>query len=690
MKKQRKWWIPGTAVLCVAVGVGISLFLRYRGKSPEELLISYMDCISAGKYEKMYEMIDVKASGNISLEDFTRRNQAIYEGIEMQDMKISEIDCSEKEKTVKYTASFDTAAGKVSFENEASFTRGKEGCLLVWEDSLIFPELGAEDRVSVAAIPAERGEILDRNGTVLAGKGLVSSVGIVPGKLKDRESAISEISGLLEMDQEQIEEMLAEDWVTEASFVPLKTLPKVQELELGALEPDEEMVREKGRQQRLLEIPGVMISDKEARTYPLGEAAAHLVGYVQSVTAEDLEEHEGEGYRTDSVIGKTGIEALYEKELKGRDGCRICVVDDQGNEKTVLAQTPKEDGTDIRLTIDAGLQKSCYEQFQQDPGCSVAMDPMTGEVLALVSTPSYDSNDFILGLTDEQWTALNEDAGQPLYNRFREAWCPGSSIKPIIAAVGLKTGTLDPAEDFGNVGLSWQKDASWGDFYVTTLHAYEPVTMKNALIYSDNIYFAKAALKIGAENLENSLDELGFGQEIPFEILMTPSSYSNTGKIESEVQLADSGYGQGELLMNSLHLASLYTAFLNDGNVLRPRLQYEEKAEGEIWLEGAFSPEHVAQVLEGMDGVVNDPNGTGYGAHRTDIRLAGKTGTAELKESQEDTSGTEIGWFAVFTEEVEAERPLLLVSMVEDVKQMGGSGYVVAKDKVILDEYLGR
>ena len=96
------------------------------------------------------------------------------------------------------------------------------------------------------------------------------------------------------------------------------------------------------------------------------------------------------------------------------------------------------------------------------------------------------------------------------------------------------------------------------------------------------------------------------------------------------------------------------------------------------------------QVLEGMDGVVNDPNGTGYGAHRTDTRLAGKTGTAELKESQEDTSGTEIGWFAVFTEEVEAERPLLLVSMVEDVKQMGGSGYVVAKDKVILDEYLGR
>ena len=293
-----------------------------------------------------------------------------------------------------------------------------------------------------------------------------------------------------------------------------------------------------------------------------------------------------------------------------------------------------------------------------------------------------------LGLTDEQWTALNEDAGSHyttgsggLVSRiFHQTDHCGSRLKTErwIRRRILKCGAV------------LAKGRLLGDFYVTTLHAYEPVTMKNALIYSDNIYFAKAALKIGAENLENSLDELGFGQEIPFEILMTPSSYSNTGKIESEVQLADSGYGQGELLMNPLHLASLYTAFLNDGNVLRPRLQYEEKAEGEIWLEGAFSPEHVAQVLEGMDGVVNDPNGTGYGAHRTDIRLAGKTGTAELKESQEDTSGTEIGWFAVFTEEVEAERPLLLVSMVEDVKQMGGSGYVVAKDKVILDEYLGR
>ena len=170
------------------------------------------------------------------------------------------------------------------------------------------------------------------------------------------------------------------------------------------------------------------------------------------------------------MIGKSGLEALFEKELKGQD---------------------------VRLTIDMQLQEALYQQFQEDPGCSVAMDPCSGEVLALVSTPSFDSNEFILGLSDARWNALNEDERKPLLNRFRQIWCPGSTLKPVIASIGLKTGAVDWQEDFGNEGLSWQKDASWGDYYITTLYAYEPVTMENALIYSDNIYFAKAALEIG-------------------------------------------------------------------------------------------------------------------------------------------------------------------------------------------------
>ena len=169
-----------------------------------------------------------------------------------------------------------------------------------------------------------------------------------------------------------------------------------------------------------------------------------------------------------------------------------------------------------------------HEQFKEDKSCSVAMNPYTGEVLALVSTPAYDNNDFIMGLSSEQWTVLNEDENKPMYNRFRQVWCPGSTFKPITAAVGLESGAIDPMEDYGNVGLSWQKDASWGSYHVTTLHAYEPVILENALIYSDNIYFAKAALKIGSEEMESSLTGLGFNEELPFEIKMAESQYSNS------------------------------------------------------------------------------------------------------------------------------------------------------------------
>ena len=690
-KSNKIKWAVGVfltmLLLCTILYMTAHFLLWNQGNSPEEVLISYMNCISEQKYNEMYEMIDVQNSGNISQEDFVQRNSAIYEGIEVRNMKIQITEYKEAERTVYYESSFDTIAGSVSFDNEAVFTSDKDGYKLVWHDSLIFPELSADDKVRISTTQAERGQILDRNEKVLAGKGTVSSVGIIPGKLENRDQSIQEIADLLEISKESIEGKLSANWVKDDSFVPIKTVPKVNELNLTSLDPDEEMLQENERQQKLLNISGVMISDEEVRAYPLGEAAAHLTGYVQNVTAEDLENHPGEGYSSNSVIGKSGIESLYETELKGKDGCKIYIVDSEGNEKTTIAETIKEDGKDIRLTIDTDLQKELYEQFENDRGCSVAMNPYTGEVLALVSTPSYDNNDFILGMSEEQWTALNEDENQPLYNRFRQVWCPGSTFKPVVAAIGLKTNTIDPNEDFGNEGLSWQKDSSWGSYEVTTLHEYEPVIMKNALIYSDNIYFAKAALKIGADNLMNSLDEIGFNQEVPFEITMAESQYSNTDRIETEIQLADSGYGQGQILVNPLHLASIYTSFLNEGNIIQPYLQYSDNPAGKIWIKEAFSSETVSQVMEGLTGVVNDPNGTGYAAHRDDILFAGKTGTAELKESQEDTSGTEIGWFAVFTADKNVETPILMISMVENVKGIGGSGYVVSKDKAVLDQY---
>ena len=696
MKQKRKANVNrkiGIVMLLVSIGViglwGIRTINRLMGEKPEDLIVKYMDHIEKQEYDAMYSMIDTDSSYIDGREEYIERNSKIYEGIEVNNLKLSNIAVKKKngkQVSITYETSFDTIAGQVHFENEAEFTDTKDGYRILWRDSLIFPELSESDKVQVSVSQAERGQILDRNGKVLAGKGVVSSVGIVPEKLENKENAIKSLADLLEMDAETIENKLTASWIKDDSFVPIATIPKVQEIDLMSVQPDEEILKEYERQKQLL-IPGVMMTDVEIRSYSLGEAAAHLIGYVQAVTAEDLENHPDEGYSWNSVIGRTGMEGLYEKELKGRDGCEIRIVDSNGNTKMIVASVLKEDGKDVQLTIDSDLQKSLYEQFKEDRGCSVAMNPYTGEVLALVSTPSYDNNDFIKGLSSEKWNALNEDEKNPLYNRFRQVWCPGSVFKPVVAAIGLKTGAIDPDEDFGNEGLAWQKDSSWGDYQVTTLHEYEPVVLKNALIYSDNIYFAKAALKIGADNLMKSLNEIGFNQELPFEIIMAVSQYSNTDKIETEIQLADSGYGQGQILVNPLHLASIYTAFLNNGDMIKPYLQYRADAAGEVWISEAFTAENVREVMEGVKGVVNDSNGTGYGAYREDILLAGKTGTAELKAVQEDMSGTEIGWFSVFTVEKETEKPILIVSMVEDVKDLGGSGYVVQKDKAVLDEY---
>lgn len=687
MRKKRLIICLAFLVICMGIAV-CYLVPRLMWEKPEELLKKYIGYIETGEYEKMYELVAAEESGNITEEAFIERNSRIYEGIEAQNVRVEILGTADSGKTVSYQCSMDTLAGEISFENSARFVKGKRSYELLWDDTLIFPSLGASDVVRVSTKAAKRGRILDRNGNVLAGEGVATSVGIVPGKMKDQYETVRRLAEMLDMDEKSIETKLEAKWVKDDSFVPVKTISKAHVPDVSDMLLGEAFLHENELEEELLDIPGVMLTDTSVRAYPLGEAAAHLIGYVQNVTAEDLEEHKGEGYRADSVIGRSGMEGLYEKELKGQDGCRIYIENANGDTKSILADIAVQDGVDVRLTIDSWMQRALYEQFQEDKSCSVAMNPYTGEVLALVSTPSYDSSLFVLGMSDSQWESLNNDEDRPLYNRFRQIWCPGSSFKPIIAAIGLESGAIDPAQDYGYEGLSWQKDSSWGAYYVTTLHDYSPAVLENAMMYSDNIYFAKAAMRIGSERLCDSLKNMGFGETLPFEILMEKSQYSNTESIESEIQLADSGYGQGQILINPVHLAALYTAFSNEGNVIRPRLLYQEQIQPSTWISSAFSSETVAEVLKGMEMVVNNPEGTGYGAHLDSVSLAGKTGTAEIKASQEDTDGTELGWFAVFTTDKSSETPLLLLSMTEDVKERGGSGYVVEKDRAVLEAYL--
>lgn len=683
-----------SALLVVTLGITVYMEREkqlLKKESPQEIIKKYMSYIEEKKYDAMYSMIMTSDESSYSKEYFVDRNSRIYDGIEVKNLKIDNIKVHNNENgnvSVLYKTSFQTIAGEVNFRNSVTLVDTEDGYKILWNDNLIFPELEKTDKVKVSTIQAERGEIKDRNGKMLAGKEIASTVGIVPVKLKNQEESLKKLEKILDIDVETIKDKLEAKWVKDDSFVPITTIPKIDELDLMEMEFKEEVQKEQKRQKKLLNIPGIMLSDTEVRSYELGAAASHFIGYVQGVTAEDLEQHPEENYSSTSVIGRSGMEGLFEKRLNGKDGHKICIVDEDGNIKKTIASIEEQDGENIQLTIDSNLQKLLYEEFKKDKGCSVAINPYTGEVLALVSTPSYDNNDFIRGMSSKQWGALNDDKDKPLYNRFRQVWCPGSTFKPIIASVGLETGAFLENDDFGNEGLSWQKDSSWGSYFVTTLHEYEPVTMKNALIYSDNIYFAKAALKIGTKNLMKKLDEIGFNQNMPFEIRMSQSQYSNTDKIETEVQLADSGYGQGQILVNPLHLASIYTAFLNNGNIIKPYLTFQDDAKGETWITNAFSSDTVHKVMEGLKGVINDSNGTARAAHREDITLAGKTGTAELKATKEDAEGTEIGWFAVFTVDRDVKKPILIVSMVENVKGIGGSGYIVNKDSAVLNQYL--
>ncbi len=656
--RNRKKYIAIGGLVAIVVIVAVVLFFLLSGNNNESTLKNFYAQISEKKYEDMYNSLSSESQKSYDQQTFVERNQNIYEGIEASNFQIEVTDETDNELT--YNVKMNTIAGEVTFENKTTIEDGK----IVWDDSFIFPDLTQNDRVRVSEDEAIRGQILDRNGKMLAGQGEAYSVGLVRGKLNG-ENDYDQLAELLGLTKESIQKTMSASWIQDDSFVPLTTIPST----------DTQL------ENQLLQIPGVQLNTVEVRTYPYGEVTSHLTGYMQQVTAEDLEKHQGEGYTETSMIGRSGIEAAYEKQLKGTNGATISIVDENGSTKSTVATQEKQDGQDITLTIDIDLQRDLYNAFDEDQSASVAMNPTNGEVLALVSTPSFDSNDFIYGFSTEEWDALNNDEDQPLTNRFRATWVPGSTMKAITAAIGLETDSLDASKDFG-AEMKWQKDSSWGDYFVTTLHAPNPNNLRNALIYSDNVYFAKAALEIGKDNLEKGYKSLMIGEDIPFELALTKSQYTSDS-FDDEILIADSGYGQGQILMNPVQMTSIYSSFMNDGKMMTPHVV--KSTETSVWAE-PFSKETTDEIKSDLIQVVEDNNGTAHALNNSQYQLAAKTGTGEIKDSQDDTTGTELGWLSVAS--TDSSKPIVITTMVEDVKGRGGSNYVVNGVKQPLMSYL--
>ena len=662
MRDKKKWIIGISACVLIIVSV---FFIFNQGKSDEQVVTEYFELLKKKDYKQMYQMLNQKTVYTPTQKYFVEKYKEFYEGIDAKNIQIKILD--EQDNVIEYLIYIDTLAGRITYRNKV----GVKDEQIQFNKELIMDGYTDGCKIKITTYnPEKRGRILDRNGKVLAEDGKGYSVGIVKGKLNG-ENDYGQIAQYLETDVETIQKKMSASWINDDSFVPIKTVSEATKNDLI--------------NKNILGINGVKISTVSIRTYPYDKVASHIVGYVQNVNAEDLKKHKNEGYNSTSVIGRSGIEAVYEKQLRGSSSGKIDLVDK--NDKVIenlCALEIDKSPQDITLTIDIDLQQSLYNEYQNDKSASVALNPKTGEVLALVSTPSYSNNDFVLGLSTDKWNALNNDSNQPLMSRYKQTYTPGSTMKPITAAIGLETKTIDPDKDLGAKD-KWQKDSSWGSYYVTTLHAPSPNNLKNAITYSDNVYFARSALNIGKDNLFKYYKNLKIGEKIPFELSLNRSQYINKNQKANDQLIGDSGYGQGQILMNPLQLASIYSAFVNNGSIYQPHIV---QGQTKIWVKNVFSKGTAQTIKEDLINVIADENGTGHAIYHDSIALAGKTGTAEIKQSQSDTTGTELGWFTVMT--TDSKQPLLITTMVEDVKGRGGSGYVVEHTKTPLDLYLSK
>ncbi len=646
-KKEKKSKLKSIIIfLIIIIVVALGIFLYTNRTEPSLALKEYFSYLSDKNYEAMYDLVET----DMPKEDFVTRIKNIYEGIEAKDISITIATntSNEEEKgivKITYTNTMNTLAGNESFLNTASMKQVDGKYKIVWNSSLIFPDLKDNQKVRVSTLTHSRGTIYDRNGMAIAKDGTAYQVGLVPGKMNETTD-LNKLASLLGISTETIQNSLKASYVKDDTFVPLRNISR----------------EEQNLKNELLSIKGVMISDYNTRVYPYKEATSILTGYIQEKE------------------GKSGLEYAYNDRLKGEDGVEIYIVDENGNKVKTVQKKEVKNGEDIKLTIDVNIQNKVYEQFKDDLGASVVLNYNTGELLALVSTPSYDANKFSLGITDAEWNALQSDERNLMYNRYLGTYAPGSSFKPVVGAIGLMTNSFTATEDFGKSGTKWQKDSSWKNLYITTLETYSgDANLENALVYSDNIYFAKAALKIGKSTLQSELDKLGFNQKLNFIQDVTASTY---GSMDSEAAIANSGYGQSEILVNPIHMASIYSAIANGGNMMLPYIELELNKDGnnatKIYKEGAISSRVVDILKQDLIQVVE--KGTAKDCKIEGKVIAGKTGTAEIKQSQEDNDGEEIGWFNSFD-----ENGHLIVSMVQNAKNLGGSHYVVKKVKNIFE-----
>ena len=658
-KKQSNKYLPfiiiGIIILLAAGFFGARAYQASQEKKQGEATVqAFVKSLQKGNYQDITKNLNaesVKASG-YTKKQVAEKYQSIFSGINASNIKMKDLTIDKKDNSYQfaYELSVNTGFGKLKNQKYTG-TLTADGKEINWKPNLIFPGMSGKDKITYSVDPATRGEILDRSGQGIATNGTVYQLGVVPKNLgtgEERSAKIAAIAKSLDITSKEVESALAQGWVQEDYFVPLKT---------SADAPKDA-------------ADGLEVRETTGRTYPLKEAAAQLIGYVGKVTAEDLKKNNE--LASESLIGRSGLEMALDKQLRGKDGGSLAIIDSKGTEKKVLQKIDKKDGENVKLTIDSRAQQIAYSGLNGQPGSSVVMAPKTGELLVAASSPSFDPNKMTNGISQADYDAYSNDKNQPFMSRFATGYAPGSTFKTITAAIGLDAGTLNPNEELTINGLKWQKDSSWGSYQVTRVSDVSPVNLRTALVYSDNIYMAQETLKMGEKTFRAGLNKFIFGKDLDLPIAMDKAQISSKDSFDSEILLADTGYGQGQLLLNPIQQIAAYSVFPNKGTMVYPKLiaDKETKDEKEV-----IKPSSAETVTADMQAVVSDENGTAHSLAALNIPLAAKTGTAEIKQKQ-DEKGQENSFLYAFDTE---KQNYSVVEFLEN-KPEGTSATDLSKD----------
>jgi len=545
-----------------------------------------------------------------------------------------------------------------------------------------FKEKSERQRIRVQRIPAPRGEFTDRNGRVLVDTKPGFNVAIILEDVKHLDQTLNRLSRLLQLPKETFSRVIRKARKNSVPlFQPIRLLSNVPWSTVALLEAHQ------------MELSGISVMPEPLRNYRYGSLAAHLFGYMGEINASELKSLPFSRYRSGDIIGKTGLEKSFEKELKGVDGYRQMEVNSLGRIMEQIGEQPPRPGNRIILTIDYDLQKTLEEAFEGHSGAGVVLNPDNGEILAMASFPSYDPNLFSGGIPKERWKEFLRNPKHPLTDKaISGQYAPGSVFKIVVAVAGLEERVVDPVQTIpcrGFITFGGRKYRCWKH------SGHGRVDLYRALSESCDVYFYELGQRLGINRIARYAQELGLGNltGIPLEGeqpgLIPNSQWKRT--VRKEVwypgETLSASIGQGYILVTPIQLAGLIGAIANGGTVYRPQLVRRiDDCEGnplkhftpKVLQDAPISAKTLHLVVNALEGVVSARHGTGGRARVPGIRVAGKTGTAQVVRIRtEPKPGSEISEplrdHALFVAFAPVEKPEIALAIVVEHGGHGGS-----------------